>query len=122
MGWLEAFDDRWIPEPNSGCYIWLGWCKNSDGNHPYPTVSVNHKPRMLCRLICKEYHGPPPTPMHQAAHKPPCNNTLCINPEHLYWATPSQNAADKGYKYGMLFHPNTPLEEIILILERFRGG
>lgn len=44
------------------------------------------------RLMCIIAHGESPSPKHQAAHK--CGITSCVNPNHLYWATPSQNMQD----------------------------
>lgn len=44
------------------------------------------------RVICRTFHGPPPSTNHQAAHK---DNVRSNNREdNLYWATPLQNAAD----------------------------
>jgi hypothetical protein len=44
-------------------------------------------------LICRLVHGAPPGPNAHAAHG--CGNRLCIAPQHLRWATPPQNNADK---------------------------
>lgn len=44
------------------------------------------------RVICHTFHGPPPSHIHQAAHR---DNVRTNNREdNLYWATPLQNAAD----------------------------
>lgn len=45
------------------------------------------------RLSCQMVHGDPPTPKHHAAHS--CGTPSCINPKHVRWATPKENAADK---------------------------
>lgn len=44
------------------------------------------------RLVCHAFHGDPPTPKHQAAHRDgnPKNNHY----DNLYWATQSQNLLD----------------------------
>lgn len=46
------------------------------------------------RGCCKIAHGEPPTPEHQAAHSCGKGHEGCINPGHLRWATPVENAAD----------------------------
>lgn len=45
------------------------------------------------RLMCYLTYGPAPSRSHVAAHN--CGNPACFNPNHLRWATPQQNAADK---------------------------
>jgi hypothetical protein len=46
----------------------------------------------LNRLVCEAFHGQPPTPKHQAAHR---DGDLKNNGEaNLYWATGVENRAD----------------------------
>lgn len=51
-------------------------------------------------LVCEVFHGPKPTPIHQAAHRDDDkdNNTK----DNLYWATPLQNHADRRRNGGIL--------------------
>ena len=45
------------------------------------------------RVVCSLYHGEPPFEGAQAAHK--CDRGLCVNPQHLYWASPVDNTLDR---------------------------
>ena len=94
MSTLDKLFDRWVPEPNTGCYLWTGYV-----NGGRPTYIEGGKSYRVARLICEEAHGPPPTPKHQAAHKKPCREILCISPYHVRWATQSENELDKPRKY-----------------------
>lgn len=47
------------------------------------------------RLMCMTAHGNPPTDRHECAHSCGNGNKGCVNPRHLYWATPTQNQADR---------------------------
>lgn len=52
--------------------------------------------RLVHRMACEEEHGPPPSPQHEAAHRPDvCHNPSCFNRRHLYWATPAENQEDR---------------------------
>lgn len=46
------------------------------------------------RGMCMAAHGKPPTPKHQAAHRCGNGHLACMNPRHLYWATPKENSQD----------------------------
>jgi hypothetical protein len=94
-GFLERFADLWTPEPNTGCYVWLGpmGAKRSGARKYYKGTNAT-----VCRAILIEQAGEPPTSKHHAAH-----NTLggccgadagCVNPHHLRWATARENVLD----------------------------
>lgn len=86
----ERHWDKWVPEPNTGCYLWTGTvCRG------YPYVWHDGKAKLVTRLVCEESNGPPPSPEHDAAHKRHCHTSICVNDKHLYWATKSQNSLDR---------------------------
>jgi hypothetical protein len=90
---LERHAEKWIPEPNTGCYLWM----RAIGSHGRPMVGVaGNKTALVSRLVCEEAHGPPPTSKHQAAHSTfnGCVGGLCIAPDHLRWATDRENKFD----------------------------
>src|SRR5690348_15132724 len=63
----------------------------------YHFVVLYQTPRkrmsLISRLVCEAWHGPPPTPKHEAAH---WNGVRTDNrPSNLRWATGAENAADK---------------------------
>lgn len=62
-------------------------------NTGYLTTSIKSKDRLIHRMVCHAFNGPPPTPKHQAAHKDGSRtNNAAAN---LYWATAKENAADR---------------------------
>lgn len=59
----------------------------------YFSVSLGHrKQRQVHVLVCTAFHGPRPSPAHEAAHGDgnPQNNFY----KNLRWATPKENSAD----------------------------
>lgn len=89
MSFLEDQADRWMPEPNTGCYLWVGGVNNQNR----PRVG---RGRLVSRLVCEEAYGGAPTSKHEAAHATllGCVGGLCINPSHLRWATRRENQLD----------------------------
>lgn len=88
-----------------------------------PTGINVHGIGKVCRYICKQVHGEPPKDgVYHAAHSCGKGHEGCINPDHLYWATPEQNAWDK-LKHGTLLQgekcPWSKLtkEQVLLIRE-----
>ena len=66
----------------------------------YPAVPVAGKSGRTKvwghRYVCEKANGPPPrqrSRMNHAAHD--CGVKHCLNPRHLRWATPTDNAQDK---------------------------
>jgi hypothetical protein len=62
------------------------------------------------RTICERAHGPAPSDMHECAHN--CGNPACVNPNHLRWATNSENQLDRllhGTDQRGEKHPNRKL-------------
>ncbi len=59
----------------------------------YGAYSIRNKGTYAHVVVCTIAHGKKLSMRHQAAHR--CGNTLCVNPQHLRWATPKQNCADK---------------------------
>lgn len=87
------FDANWMPEPNSGCWLWIGVTFRGG---PYAT---NIRPRIGDRLahrVAWELHcGPIPDGL-QVLHK--CDVPLCVNPDHLFLGTHQDNMDDKVRK------------------------
>lgn len=80
---------RWSsPEPNTGCWLWMGVV----GNHGYGVVSFTRKPKTLWalahRLSYEEFIGPIPKGLH-IDHL--CRVRCCINPQHLEPVTCAEN-------------------------------
>lgn len=88
---LERLTECSIPEPNSGCWLWLG-TTNDDG---YGRMTIRRKAigahRISFELLCH----PIPKGMH-VLHK--CDVRSCVNPDHLFLGTNLDNMADKMAK------------------------
>ena len=84
---LDRFALHSIPEPNSGCWLWLS---SAHRNHR-PYFIVNGKRVLASRFAYRAFKGPI-TDGLWVLHT--CHTSYCVNPEHLYLGTPSQNNQD----------------------------
>lgn len=72
----RSFDSFYMPEPNSGCWIWMGAASGAVRSHNYGTW----RGRKAHRVAYETAKGPIPFGL-ELDHL--CRNTLCVNPDHL---------------------------------------
>ena len=91
---LERHREKWVEDGE--CYKWLGALANGRPQVGIKLGKRQYKGVYVARIMCEEAHGPPPSPKHDAAHDTPngCIGALCVNGEHLRWATRSENMWD----------------------------
>ena len=85
------------PEPNSGCWLWLGATVQSRGGALYGVIGgkVPRRREFAHRAAWEEWREPIP-PGHKVCHR--CDNSLCINPDHLFVGTQRDNIRDMHAK------------------------
>lgn len=100
-----------LPFDGDDCLPWP-YGRSSSG---YGSINVGGTMVPAHRYVCTLAHGEPPTQRHEAAHI--CGqgrNNGCVNPKHLSWKTPAENAADKnlhGTKLVGEAHPNAKISD-----------
>ena len=85
---LTAFEARFIPEPMSGCWLWIGNTLTKRGGYGVFTCRPD-------RLAWHLYRGGVPANTH-ILHR--CDNPLCVNPDHLFLGDQTTNMKDKCSK------------------------
>ncbi len=80
----ERYQDLILPEPNTGCWLWIG----STNTRGYGRIYVNGKTRPAHRLCYELLRGSIPPGLH-LDHL--CRVPCCVNPAHLEPVTCAEN-------------------------------
>lgn len=95
---LNHFIKHSTVDPLTGCWNWNRGIM-TDG---YAQIAINRKPMHASRAVWIVLHGPIKKGLY-VCHR--CDNPKCVNPDHLWLGTPTQNTQDK-IKKGRANSPN----------------
>ena len=87
-----SFEDRYMPEPMSGCWLYLGML-DAEG-YGFIRKGIG-KSEQAHRESWRRYKGVIPEGI-KVLHK--CDNPCCINPDHLFLGTQLENIKDRDQK------------------------
>jgi hypothetical protein len=96
LSYRRNVTEPWLNEhvgyEGDDCLIWPFQRLQDSG---MAAVRYKGKQCVASRVMCVLAHGKPPTDRHHAAHSCGNGHLGCMNPKHLSWKTPAENAADK---------------------------
>ena len=84
---FERFGDKYIPEPNSGCWLWTA----AYGRRGYGLIWDGKRLAIAHRVSWEMHRGEIPAGL-KVLHK--CDVPPCVNPEHLFLGTQKDNVDD----------------------------
>lgn len=93
---IERFESKYIPEPNTGCWLWIGSTMVNKNGTIRPIFRYKRRGKLAYRWF-REYVTKEKLPPHLGlCHK--CDTPLCVNLEHLFIGTAMDNSLDRRNK------------------------
>lgn len=89
----ERFDAKWMPEPNSGCWLWTA-SVDKDGYGAFGGVN-GYRFIRAHRAAWIIYRGEDPN-KKSVLHR--CDVPSCVNPNHLFLGDAVDNVQDRDLK------------------------
>ncbi len=111
----QRFDEKWIPEPNSNCWLWTA----SVNKQGYGHIGVGGKVLLAHRISWFLHHGEMPPSNLDVCHH--CDTPGCVNPKHLFVGTVTDNlydCIDKGRRKYRLNNKNWEAERKVNVRQR----
>lgn len=91
----KRFDQKWLAEPTSGCWLWEGAIFSNTGYGRLRAGGTNNIFFLAHRVSWYIHTGEDPGPKC-VLHR--CDTPLCVNPNHLFLGTRRSNHADMKAK------------------------
>lgn len=87
----ERFDAKWTPEPNTGCWLWIGVVSGR-----YGRMKFNGRMTQATH-ISLDLNGVQVNSGMHVCHR--CDTPICVNPAHLFCGSQIDNMMDRSAKH-----------------------